>query len=75
MVFVGFLVGAIGTMSGRQNGLYKPTDLTYFLAALRRTGGRSGPASRANFWHAMRGYLQQKPMSGGRRPEASGQGS
>lgn len=47
-------------MSRRQQGLYKPADLSYFIGELRRTAGRAGQG-RANFWHTVRIYLQQRP--------------
>lgn len=56
-----------GTMSRRHQRLYKPADLSYFIGELRRMGGRTdqsspmGEAGRADFWHALRLYLQGRP--------------
>lgn len=45
-------------MYRRGQGIYKPADLTYFINELRRASRRG---SRANFWHVLRLYLQQRP--------------
>lgn len=44
-------------MYRRGQGIYKPADLTYFINELR-TASRRG--SRANLWHSLRIYLQQR---------------
>ncbi|HEX7447801.1 MAG TPA: hypothetical protein VF306_09670 [Pirellulales bacterium] len=52
-------------MSRRHQGLYKPADLSYFIGELRRMSGRTeqrirmAEANRADFWHALRLYLQE----------------
>lgn len=74
-------MGRVGfwTMSRRQQDLYKPADLSYFIGELRRlsgpaeTGSHAGNGSRAHFWHAVRLYLQGRIHDSAFRIQGSAQ--